>query len=391
MGSLDDNALKNELAKMQQRLLSALQHGDEQVHSFLLDWDRLKQHLIHGLSTGRVSEETKKLAAEVARHVALIAQSFLKLEQVSGVLTKDSIPLSTSQKIVKKHGSSTTHPGQAGTGKTENDNSLQCRTSGVDSKTSSNCAESTVTDPVSHVTLQQEYESDHSDLDTDCSSESDAEELLSNIESIEDAQDPNWDVLRDWMLSNISAPFLPTGPEANELERKAAVDFDGLVCWIESTRNQCGWSSLLAKYAHGDINKMRDLCIDIFRDPSGTAAMQSYPQELVNDFLAMREYLRGLDTNAPSTWWTEIGQMLSEVLLSDVEDDADSIWTSDSMFEDMLSQDLTLGDNDDDDSTPQIPEPMDSESELQAPCAVTGRKRKADDDITATQSIQERT
>ncbi|PVG03205.1 hypothetical protein CPB86DRAFT_869654 [Serendipita vermifera] len=394
MGSLDDNALKNELAEMQQRLLSALQHGDEQVHSFLRDWDHLKQQLIHGLSTGRVSEETKQLAADVARHVALIAQSFLKLEQVSGVLTKDSTTLSTVQKDIKKHDSLPMQPRQADSAKAENDDRLQRYPSKIEPQSDNKDAGTALIESKLHTTVQQEHESDQSDLDVDSSSDSDTEELLSNADSTEDTEDPNWDVLRDWMLSNIAVPFLPTGPEARELECKAGVDSDGLICWIESTRNQCGWSDLLAKYAHGDLNKMRDLCLDIFCETGEAAATQSYPQELVNDFLAMREYLRSLDTTAPSSWWTEIGQLLSEVFLDDEEDDAESIWASESMIDDETSEYFTLGASDigqtvcNEDASDTL-EGMDSQSEIQPSYTATGRKRKAEDDLVAPRFIQQ--
>ncbi|KAG8829464.1 hypothetical protein FRC17_006531 [Serendipita sp. 399] len=345
MGSLDDNALKKELEQMQQRLLTALgvdDGRDQRLQQFLSHWNNVKERLVSGIKQNLVSDETKQLAAQVARTVAVVAQGFLNLEKASAsVLSATSIrpieevrhrealddqnrPIGSLEENIDT-GHAEFHHLERGT----NVASLQREFSRSSNAIGSNFSPLRAgTSPIQSLQHLTDESSSSDDDDFEPGSDDDASDYEDDIE-------PKWDVLRDWVLANISAPFPPSGQEELDLLKAAQIDSDGLFCWLKSMRDTSGWTSLLETYAGGNIKLMKGLCEDVFesRDEDIPNLREKHPKVMRSSFLAMREHIRTFDLDAPPDWWADVEELFATVLsMSEYDDDFDdseTIWGSD--------------------------------------------------------------
>ncbi|KAG8756132.1 hypothetical protein FRC14_003332 [Serendipita sp. 396] len=341
MGSLDDNALKTELEQMQQRLLTALgsdTQRDQRLKGFLSHWNNVKERLVTGIKQNTVSDETKQLAAQVARTVAVVAQGFLNLEKASAsILSATSLQPAeivqhreptTAQDCFRKPLEEKVDTGLESLNRLKRDPAAgplqKASLDSVDAKGSNFCPQIASASPIK--CFQHLNDESLSSDDDDFESEDGSSDYEDDIE-------PKWDVLRDWVLAHISAPFPPCGQEELDLLKASQIDSDGLSYWLKSIRDTSGWTSLLETYAGGDLTLMKNLCEDILEEFD--ESVQGHPEVMRSSFIAMREHIKTLDIDGPSDWWGDVEELFATMLsMSGCEEgfdysDSESIWDSD--------------------------------------------------------------
>lgn len=234
---VDEGAIRDALLAAQENLVVAFGAGPAALDVYFTNFEALKKQIIDASRLGLLSKETMQLAADVIGGIPAIAQSFMALEQEA------THALSKIQRNSR-------------------DRPIICMDDDNESENSESDDELSVDSDASHGDGADETDMDDQSDDSD----TDNGVVYSDDDEDPDEDDehdrhlaPQWHLLRDWLLDNISHPFAYNESEYAMMLKTANVSFPTFQHWLNQMRDNIQWDKLIRNYSNGDPRKWRNL------------------------------------------------------------------------------------------------------------------------------------